>query len=216
MFAHIVKILFFGLIIKPVVLIALGLNVVNRNKLPTHGPAILAPNHNSHLDTMVLMSLFPLRMIHKVRPVAAADYFLANRIIAWFALHVIGIIPLNRKQVTRKAQLFEQCHEALKKHEILIFFPEGSRGEPEKMAQLKKGIFHLISNSKSVLVYPVMMHGLGRSLPKGEALFVPFNCDVIVGEPLSCTSHASELVQEIERQFKLMRPLCLTYRADEE
>ncbi|RXE85242.1 1-acyl-sn-glycerol-3-phosphate acyltransferase [Pseudoalteromonas sp. S2755] len=216
MLARVLKILFFGMIIKPVVLILLGLNVVNRNKLPTHGPAILAPNHNSHLDTLVLMSLFPLRMIHKIRPVAAADYFLANRYIAWFALNVIGIIPLNRKQVTRKTQLFEQCHKALKQGEILIFFPEGSRGEPEKMTQLKKGIFHLTRDCKPVLVYPIMMHGLGRSLPKGEALFVPFNCDVIVGEPLSCTSHASALVQEIELQFNSMRSLCLTYRVDEE
>ena len=34
---------------------------------------------------------------------------------------------------------------------------------------------------KDTRVTPVMMHGLGRALPRGEALLVPFNCDVVVG-----------------------------------
>jgi len=71
--SRLLKILFFALCIRPLVLIALGLNVVNRRALPTTGPAVIAANHNSHLDAMVLMSLFPLSQIHRVRPAAAAD-----------------------------------------------------------------------------------------------------------------------------------------------
>ena len=86
------KILFFGLIIKPFVLIVLGLNIRNKAGLPSEGPAVIAANHNSHLDTMVLMSLYPLTKIHRIRPVAAAEYFLVNKVLAWFSINCIGII----------------------------------------------------------------------------------------------------------------------------
>ena len=73
-----IKVLFFGLIVKPIVFVVLGLNIRGRDNLPLTGPAILIANHNSHLDTMVLMSLYPLKQIHKIRPVAAADYFVES------------------------------------------------------------------------------------------------------------------------------------------
>ena len=124
---RILKILFFAIVVRPLVLIGLGLNIVNRRALPKHGPAVIAANHNSHLDTIVLMSLFPLKQIHRVRPVAAADYFLSNRWIAWFSLNIMGIIPLDRSGGADLDILFETCREALERNEIVILFPEGTR-----------------------------------------------------------------------------------------
>ena len=103
---RIIKILFFALIIKPLVLIVLGINLRGREKLPVKGPAIIAANHNSHLDALVLMSLYPLTSIHKVRPVAAADYFLSNRLLAWVSLHCLDIVPFNRSGHVDKDNCF--------------------------------------------------------------------------------------------------------------
>ena len=192
------------------VLVVLGLNIRNRSNLPDTGPALIAANHNSHLDTMVLMSLYPLSKIHKLRPVAAADYFLSNRIIAWFSLNVIGIIPLQRSGVENRDQLFKSCHEALDKGDILLLFPEGSRGEPEQLAQPKKGIYHLIKERTDTAITPVMMHGLGRALPRGEALLVPFNCDVVIGEALPQASSSDELMTHISKAYAELQEHCLT------
>lgn len=207
---RLIKMVFFGLFVRPIVFIILGLNIHGREKLPKNGPAVLAANHNSHLDTLVLMSLFPLSKIHKIRPVAAADYFLKNRFLAWFSLTCLGIIPLDRSGNTDKNKLFSACYKALKTRDILIIFPEGSRGSPEQLSTIKKGLFHLVDDHAEIQVTPVVLHGLGVALPRGEALFVPFNCDVVIGEPLAQTKNAAEYVKNIENIFTELRKFCLT------
>ena len=164
--SRLLKILFVLLIVKPLVFIGLGLNIIQRQNLPEHGPIIIAANHNSHLDTLVLLALFPIHMVHRVRPVAAADYFLANPLIAWLSLNVIGIIPIRRApSASQRNEVFSACHQALNNGEILIIFPEGSRGNPEIMSGLKKGIYHLVKQHPNAAVLPVVIRGLGRSLP---------------------------------------------------
>jgi len=207
---RILKILIFAIIVKPIVLIVLGVNLRFRHKLPQSGPAIIAANHNSHLDTFVLISLFPLSKIHKLRPVAAADYFLSNRFLAWFTLNIIGIIPLDRTKNADRETMFDACHQALDRDDILILFPEGTRGQPEKSSNLKKGIYHLIKNKPGIKIIPVMMHGLGRSLPRGEALFVPFNCDVVIGDAIISPNSANQLLEQLEESYKELKEHCIT------
>ncbi len=74
------KYVFVLLLVKPLVFVALGLNIIQRQNLPEKGPVVIAANHNSHLDTLVLLALFPISIIHKIRPVAAADYFFKNEV----------------------------------------------------------------------------------------------------------------------------------------
>ncbi|MES9941068.1 MAG: lysophospholipid acyltransferase family protein [Candidatus Thiodiazotropha sp. 6PLUC1] len=181
---RLLQLLFFILIVKPLVLVILGLNVRRKVHLPKEGPAIIIANHNSHLDTIVLMSILPLRLLAKVRPVAAMDYFLKNRWLAWFALKIIGIIPLRRSIKTSHDDPLAEVITALDSDDILILFPEGSRGEPEQLGRFKTGIAHIAQRRPDVPVIPVYLHGLGMALPKGDFVLVPFFCDVFVGEAL--------------------------------
>lgn len=180
----VLRFLFHGVIVRFVVMFLLGLNVRNRERLPHNGPAILTANHNSHLDALVLTSLLPLRLRRRTRPVAAADYFLKNRALGWFATQVVGILPIARKREDPNDDPLAGCDAALARGDILIFFPEGSRGEPEHMAEYKRGIGLLAERHPNVPIYPILTHGFGKALPKNEALLVPFNLDVFIGEPL--------------------------------
>ena len=198
------RFLFFLLIVHPIVLIVLGLNVRRRALLPQDGPAIIAANHNSHLDALVLMTVLGMRRLPKVRPVAAADFFLRTKWLAWFAMRIIGIIPLERHARGAHCDPLARTSEALERGNIIILFPEGTRGEPERLAQLRNGIAHLSKRHPEVPITPVFIHGLGKALPRGEALLVPFFCDLFVGEPLVWTNSKQTFMQELDRRMKLL------------
>lgn len=202
---NLLRTLYFALLVRPLVHLLLGLNVRHRENLPAEGPAIIAANHNSHLDTMVLMALMPLRKLPAIRPVAAVDYFLKNKLLAWFSKQIIGIIPLRRSACSgEKQHPLDGCFRALDKGTILILFPEGSRGKPEVISNFKNGIAHLAERYPEIPVIPVFMHGLGKSLPKGEALLVPFICDLFIGEPIRWQGDRSAFIQTLDDAMGVM------------
>ena len=198
-FTRLLRLLFFAVVVRAVILVALGLTVRHRERLPRDGPAVLAGNHNSNLDALALMSLMPLKLLPKLRPVAAMDYFYTSSLRGWFANNIVGIIPVKRGSAKEGGNPLQLAEEALDRGEILVLFPEGTRGEPEQLQAFKKGIGHLARARPKVPVVPVFMYGLGKALPKGSALLVPFNVSVNVGEALYGKESHDEFVASLEK-----------------
>lgn len=178
------------LVARPLALFMTGADVTGRERLPLKGPAIVAANHSSHVDTLLLLAIFPSRALARVRPAAAADYFLKDPVIGWFSRHVIGIVPVARLKAGRDADVLAPARAALAAGDIVVVFPEGTRGDGEDanggegMGRLKSGVARLAEAFPEAPVIPVWIQGAGRVLPKGETIPVPLNCAVLVGEPL--------------------------------
>ena len=201
---QILRTLLFLLILRPLFKLLFDLNVLHRERLRISGPAIIVANHNSHLDTLVLMTLLPIRNLSQVRPVAAVDYFLRNRWLAWLALNLIRIIPVTRSVRLCKNHPLDGCVEALKHDDILIVFPEGTRGEPEQLSEFKPGIAHLARRFPHTPIVPVFLEGLGKSLPKGKALPIPFNCHATVGKAMIWNGDKQDFLHDLSERMEYL------------
>ena len=212
MFSRLLQATFFLIIVRPVIFIWLGLSVRHRRRLPRGGPAIIVANHNSHLDTVILMSLFPLRKLPIIRPVAAADYWMKTRLLSWFATNIMGIIPLDRNMGGNRNDLLAPLGEALDRGDMLILFPEGSRGEPEQMTEFKSGVAHLARRNPGVPIVPVFLHGVGRALPKGNLLILPVFCDVVVGRKMFWQGNKKQFMENLVNEMDRLATRVLKFR----
>jgi 1-acyl-sn-glycerol-3-phosphate acyltransferase len=206
----------FVAIAKALANLLLGLRVHHPENLPQSGPAILVANHNSHLDTFVLMSLFPLAMATQIRPVANEQYFLRQHPwLAWFSRHVLDILPVgcstkahtdrtNRNPRCDHRTFLKHCAASLEQNQILILFPEGSRGQPEHLSEFQSGIAHLAKRHPQVPIVPIFLNGLGKALPKGDPLLVPFLCGVHIGNPLFWNGQKQEFMNRLTTSVKAL------------
>lgn len=173
------------LVVRPIARFLTGADVSGREHLPLKGPAIIAANHNSHVDTLLMLSIFPSKAVMRVRPAAASDYFLKDPVVGWFSRNLVGIVPVARDKVASGEDVLAPAREALAAGDIIVVFPEGTRGDAsDEMARLKSGVARLAEAFPDAPVTPVWIQGAGRVLPKGEVIPVPMNCAVLIGEPL--------------------------------
>ena len=203
MMSSILRTLFTLCIVWPVIWLWLGLRIRHRERLPTRGPAIIVANHNSHMDVFALLSLFPLRRQASIHPVAAADYFLRNKVMAWFALNILNIIPISRKG--GETNPLAQCEQALRDGKILILFPEGTRGEPGKLSPLKSGLWHLSQRVPDVPIIPVWLRGTEHVMAKGNRIPLPLFIDVNIGRSLRFHDDKHRFMDELRQQLLLLQ-----------
>lgn len=193
------------LVFRPVARLLTGADVVGREHLPLAGPAIIAANHNSHVDTFLLLTLFPARTLRHVRPAAAADYFLANPLISWFSRRIIGIVPVHRDRAGQGGDVLAPLREALQAGDILVIFPEGTRGaDGQTIAPFKSGVARL-SEETGAPVVPVWIQGAGRVLPKGEVVPAPMTCCVHVGAPIPWNGDRARLLDDLRAAMERLR-----------
>ncbi len=204
------RLAFLHLVARPLAAVFTGADVIDAARLPRSGPAIIAANHNSHVDTLLLLTIFPARLMGRLRPVAAADYFLRGPLIGWFSRTLVGIVPIVRDGAGRTAGVREDvlapARDALAAGDIVIIFPEGTRGAAtDELGPMKAGVARLAAAFPEAPVIPVWIEGAGRVLPKGALLPAPMNCTVLVGEPLGWRGDRDRFLDALRERLEDLR-----------
>jgi 1-acyl-sn-glycerol-3-phosphate acyltransferase len=202
---HLVQAAFALLFLRPFLALFIGVRVRGREHLPGRDPFILIANHSSHLDTASLLALFPVARLRRIRPCAAADYFERTRTIAFLSRTLFNILPIHRDGAHAEEHPIRRMREALERGESLLLFPEGTRGRGPDMAPFKSGVAHLVEQLPQVPVVPAYLVNMGRALPKGEFLPVPFFCEVRIGAPLRLTGTREEILRSLRAAVEALR-----------
>lgn len=166
-------------IIKFIMTFFIGLEV--KNKINFDKQYIIVANHNSHLDTTAIMSLFSSQEIKKLNIVAAEDYFFSNKFFSWISNTFLGLIPIKRKSVNKN--IFEKIYKTLDSGNSILIFPEGSRGKNGSLGELKKGIISISKNYAHIPILPIKLSKTEIVLPKGRFIPIPFIIKIEIKEP---------------------------------
>lgn len=182
-----------------------GISIKDKDNIIHNGPSIIVANHNSHLDTITIMSFIPTKQLIKTHPVAAGDYFGKTNSKKRLSNYFINalLIPRGRpKKGENKPDPIEMMLEVLDRGHSLILFPEGSRGEPEVMQEFKWGIGLILQARPEIPFIPIYLKGLGKVLPKGDPVPVPHLSRITCGKPTFARSKdTSEIVNQVHNSI---------------
>jgi 1-acyl-sn-glycerol-3-phosphate acyltransferase len=124
------------------------------NVINLEPPFILAPNHRSLIDGLVIYGLLPFRIIQKCFILSLPEYF---DTFPLSLIRKIGRIILTGTQDTAIKSL-QYSYQVLASEGVLCAFPEGGRSLDETIKQPKRGIGYVAKQSGAPLV-PLFIEG---------------------------------------------------------
>jgi 1-acyl-sn-glycerol-3-phosphate acyltransferase len=151
------------------------LDIKGRENLPLSGAYIIASNHRSNLDPVILAASIERKLFF----LAKAELF-ENR-IAEFLLQHLNCIRLRRSGEDKPA--LRQGLKALRSGKVLLLFPEGTRSKNKRLGRGKTGL-SLFAFAAKVPVVPVFVTGTEKALPIGARRIHHSIIRVVFGKPV--------------------------------
>jgi 1-acyl-sn-glycerol-3-phosphate acyltransferase len=165
-------------VVTPVRKALWNIEVAGLDRLPTRGPAILAPNHISFLDSAFLMLVVPRRISF----VGKAEYM-----DSWktkFIFPMMGMIPIDRSGGDKSQGALDAARSVLERGELFGIFPEGTRSRDGVLYKGHTGAARL-AMQVGCPVFPVGIVGTDKIQPpdaKAPKLFK--TCSITIGRAI--------------------------------
>lgn len=174
----------------------------NAENIPDEGPAMLAANHVSFIDWMLILSASP-------RPVRFVIYEpIYNSIWLHWLFKAAKAIPIDSAKKNMQAFLAStsEIAKALENGELICIFPEGKLTSDGEIDQFKRGIEMFIKKT-AVPVVPIRLNGLwGSMFSRKNKWRLPrlrwSAIEVIVGEPITPNNVTAVSVEEKVKSLK--------------
>jgi 1-acyl-sn-glycerol-3-phosphate acyltransferase len=141
------------------------------------GGAVLAFNHASYTDALVLADVLPGEPIYVVKKE------LASQVFAGPLLRRLGVLFLERFEVADSLADLESVTDAARQERLLVFFPEGTFTRRAGLSGFYLGAFRVAAQAKLPVV-PGIVRGT-RSMLRGEQWFPRWSpISVSIADPI--------------------------------
>lgn len=166
-----------------------GTKVIGLENIPKSGPLILACNHVSNFDPVV-MGGFAAKRRHSI-------YMAKKEVLSWpiigKMLKHYGFIFIDRKRKGGDLHSLKEALKVLKEGESLALFPEGTRSKTGQMGKAKAGIGFLVYHSGAPVV-PIRVIDTNK---------LPFTWGpkVIFGQPFKIEADDTRPIKEQYQEF---------------
>lgn len=177
--------LFWELVMRPLVwtvlLLTMRLHLRHRYRVPRHGPYIIAANHLSWTDIMLIPVAIPGQVVY----MAKEEAFRGK--LGWL-VRLLGAFPVKRGEADRQAM--RTAVDLLKQEKVLVIFPEGTRSKTCTLAKAHAGL-GMIALRSGVPVLPVAVWGSEHALKKFRS-----QVTVCYGEPIVFQPKGAKVTRE--------------------
>ncbi|MDR4507855.1 MAG: 1-acyl-sn-glycerol-3-phosphate acyltransferase [Candidatus Brocadiaceae bacterium] len=169
--------------------------VEKKERIPLKGPVIVAANHFSYMDPVVLQSMFPRRIFFMMTEV----YYEGRWKWLFTLLRCICVKQEGSNIASLKAGI-----RILNKNGVLGIFPEGGVSKEGILQEGNPGIGFLVTQSGAP-VLPVFLSGTHKALPKGAKIPKISRLTVTYGDPITFKfpdkKTNKEVITEITRRI---------------
>ncbi|MFJ4518188.1 lysophospholipid acyltransferase family protein [Streptomyces sp. NPDC088817] len=173
--------------------------VRGRSNVPRHGPVILASNHLSFIDSVVIALLSP-RPVHFL---AKDAYFTGTGVKGLLTrcfFTAFGCIPVDRGAHRGARTSLQAAERVLAEGRAFGIYPEGTRSLDGRLYRGRTGVAWLALTTGAPVV-PVALTGTDRLQPVGRRLPRYHRFTVEFGRPLHCAGPDIDMRPAQVRRF---------------